>query len=52
MNKNLHSKTFELKLISVFEVSKLIDQLQVNKSSGVDGISPKIPKLCKDIYCQ
>jgi hypothetical protein len=39
---------FSLDSITPFEVCKIIDRLDVNKSTGLDGISAKILKICRD----
>jgi len=48
----LGTKHFSITFITSFEVSKFIDQLNTNKSAGVDGIGPKIIKLCKEFLIQ
>jgi len=39
-------------LIASFEVTKFIDQLNTNKSAGVNGKGPKVIKLCKVFLIQ
>ena len=39
---------FEIKHIHPFEVKKLLDKLNSNKATGIDGIGPKILKMCGD----
>ena len=52
LNNKLGTKHFSINFITSFEVSKFIDQLNTNKSAGVDGIGPKIIKLCKEFLIQ
>ena len=40
LNYKLKANMFELKYITPFKVSKYIDKLNVNKSTGSDGIGP------------
>jgi len=44
---NLGTKHFSKSFITASEVSIFIDQLNKNKSAGIDGIGYKIIKLCK-----
>ena len=39
---------FELEYITPCKVSKYINKLNVNKSTGIDGIGQKNLKMCKD----
>ena len=45
----LENNTFDIKFITPFEVRKIIDKLDINKSTGLDGIGPKNLKYCGDI---
>jgi hypothetical protein len=49
LNEKLGSLEFDINFITPFEVSKIIHHLHANKSTGLDGISPKIIKICKDV---
>ena len=48
LNKTLGTKHFSIYFITASEVSLFIDQLNKNQSAGIDGIGPKIVKLCKE----
>ena len=48
LNEKLRHNYFEIDLITPYEVSLIIDKLDINKASGVDRIGPRILKLCKD----
>ena len=41
LNYNLKENKFELEYITPYKVSKYINKLNVNKSTGIDGIGPK-----------
>jgi len=47
LNYKLKENMFELEYITPCKVSKYINKLNVNKSTGIDGIGPKILKMCK-----
>lgn len=44
----MNKYVFEIDFITPFEVKKLIDKLDANKATGIDGIGPKILKSCGD----
>ena len=48
LDNKLGDKYFDVTYISTHEVKQIIDKLDINKAPGVDGISPKILKLCGD----
>ena len=48
LNYKLKENMFELEYITPCKVNKYIDTLNVNKSTGIDGIGPTILKMCKD----
>ena len=48
LNYKLKENKFELEYITPCKVSKYINKLNVNKSTGIDGIGPNILKMCKD----
>lgn len=48
LNEKLMHNIFDIDFISAYEVKQLIDKLNVNKSSGHDGIGPKLLKYCGD----
>ena len=52
LNNKLGTKHFSINFITVSEVSIFIDQLNKNKSAGIDGMGPKISKLCKEFLIQ
>lgn len=45
----LQNRSFDIKYITPLEVKTIIDRLNVNKSTGIDNIGPKIIKHCGDI---
>ena len=47
--EKLKFSVFNFDLITPFEVKTIIDKLDVNKSTGLDGIGPRIIKLCRDM---
>lgn len=49
LNEQLRYHTFDIQPITALDVKHLIDKLNVNKSTGVDGIGPKILKYCGDL---
>ena len=48
IDTKLKHKTFEINFITPFEVKKIIEKLDNNKSTGLDGIGPKVIKQCGD----
>jgi hypothetical protein len=48
LDLKLENITFDIKFITPFEVRKIIDKLNINKSTGLDGIGPRILKYCGD----
>jgi len=48
LDKKLEGNYFDIKPITVHEVKHLLNKLNTNKSTGLDGIGPKILKLCWD----
>ena len=48
----LQNATFEIKYITPLEVKNIIDKLNINKSTGIDGIGPMILKHCGDTITQ
>ena len=52
LDQKLLKTTFSIDFITSFEVSRLIDKLNVNKSCGIDRIGPNILKLCKTYLSQ
>ena len=46
LDSKLESNTFYITFITPFEVRKIIDKLDINKSTGLDGIGPRILKYC------
>ena len=48
LDEKLRYVEFNIEYITAFEVKKHIDNLDVNKSTGIDGIGPKILKYCGD----
>ena len=48
INSILRDSEFNISFITPFEVRKIIDKLDHNKSTGKDGIEPKILKHCGD----
>ena len=52
LDTKLNNHEFDVKFIAPFEVRKIIDKLDNNKSTGLDGIGPKILKYCGDIITQ
>jgi len=48
LNYKLKENEFELEYITPCKVSKYINKLNVNKSTGIDGIGPNFLKMCKD----
>ena len=48
LDKKLVTNVFEIEYISAFEVKKIIDNLNPKKSSGLDGVGPRILKYCGD----
>jgi hypothetical protein len=48
LNEKLKHKCFDIELITPFEISKIIEKLDINKSAGLDYLGPYIIKLCKD----
>jgi len=48
VNSRTRNDHFDLQPISAYEVSKIIKQLNPNKSVGLDGIGPKLIKFCSD----
>ena len=49
LNSILRNNIFDIDFITMFEVRKIINKLDVNKSTGVDGIGPAVLKYCGDI---
>ena len=47
LNYKLKENMFELEYITLCKVSRYINKLNVNKSTGIDGIGPNILKMCK-----
>ena len=48
INYKLKENKFELQYSTPCKVSKYINKLNVNKSTGIDCIGPKFLKMCKD----
>ena len=48
IDMKLKKETFSIGLITPFEVKQIIDKLNVNKSTGLDGIGPRIIKCARD----
>lgn len=48
LNSKLKYHTFDIDYIMPHEVKKIIDTLDTSKSTGLDGIGPKIIKQCGD----
>ena len=48
MDSKLQFKHFDVECIKPYEVKMIIDKLDSNKSTGIDGIGPKILKHCGD----
>ena len=48
LDEKLANNIFEIPFISTHEVKLIINKLNINKSTGIDGISPKIIKYCGD----
>ena len=48
LDKRLKNITFDIKPITPLQVKSLICKLNPNKSTGLDGIGPRILKLCGD----
>ena len=49
LDTKLRNIEFKVQPITPFEVRKIIDKLEINKSTGLDGIGPRILKYCGDI---
>ena len=52
LKQKLGNNVFELQPITVYEVSKIIKNLNSNKSTGLDGLGPKLIKMCGDYITQ
>lgn len=48
LNDKLKYATFDINYISAYSVSKFINDLNEHKSTGLDGIGPKLLRLCVD----
>ena len=48
LDSELYGHEFDITHITPFEVKKIIDKLDIRKSTGLDGIGPKILKHCGD----
>jgi len=48
LDSELYGHEFDITYITPFEVKKIIDELDIRKSTGLDGIGPKILKHCGD----
>ena len=48
LNNRLKSNYFDIKPIPAFEVKRSLQSLNPNKSTGLDGIGPKVLKICGD----
>jgi hypothetical protein len=48
LDNKLIGKTFHINFITILEVKRYIKELDTSKASGVDGIGPRILKLCGD----
>jgi len=48
LNYKLKENMFELEYITPCKVSRYINKLNVNKSTGIDGVGSKSLKMCKD----
>ena len=48
LDRKLTYNMFEINRIHPFEVKRLLDKLNSNKATGIDGIGPRILKLCGD----
>ena len=48
LNSDLGYNIFEVTYITPLDVKHIIDNLNVKKSTGIDGISPRILKMCGD----
>jgi len=49
LNEKLRFQEFDVKYITPLEVKHIIDKLDINKSTGLDGIGPNILKQCGDL---
>ena len=52
LDRKLSNRHFEVKFISPPKVKTMVDKLDSSKSTGNDGIGPKILKMCKDFISQ
>ena len=48
LDNTIKNNYFDIQFITALEVRHMIEKLDNNKATGLDGISPKILKLCKD----
>ncbi len=48
LDEKLNHEAFSIKLITPFEVKKIIDSLNIKKATGPDGIGPRILKISCD----
>ena len=48
LDNTIKNSYFDIQFITALEVRHMIEKLDNNKATGLDGISPKILKLCKD----
>ena len=48
LDSELYGHEFDITYITPFEVKKIIDKLDIRKSTGLDGIGPTILKHCGD----
>jgi len=48
LNNRLKSNDFDIEPISAFDVKRSLQSLNPNKSTGMDGIGPKILKISGD----
>ena len=48
LDYKLKNKVFKIKLITPLQTKRIIEQLNTNKSTGLDGIGPTVLKQCGD----
>ena len=48
LSKQLHGKRFDINPITPYEVKKIIDNLDIRKTTGIDGVGPRVLKACSD----
>jgi hypothetical protein len=52
LDQQMPKSEFNIQFINAFEVKKIIDNLNIRKSTGIDGISTRILKHCGDTITQ